>query len=364
MSTVALNSISKRYGEFDAVKSVNLVVDSAEFLTLLGPSGCGKTTTLRLIAGFVKPTSGSIVVGDVDVTSIPPHLREVGLVFQNYALFPHMSVGENVEFGLKMRKVEKGERKTRVGEALELVRLSGHEDRLPSQLSGGQQQRVALARALVIRPKVLLLDEPFGALDKQLRDHMRVELRVLQQQLGISTVFVTHDQEEAMAMSDRICVMESGLIRQVGKPSDIYEKPRNRFVADFMGRSNLLEGHRQPSNNGNIVIDVDGLILQSQQIDREAVDSVIVLVRPERISLEDSDKQPNRHNATEIDGKVVSAVYLGSLMHYEVTTSVGVNLLVTSQIDSDFAHHHFSPGQPVNVVIPSDAVYVIDSERE
>ena len=186
MSTVELRNVSKSYGDFDAVKSVDLVVESAEFLTLLGPSGCGKTTTLRLIAGFVKPTVGSIVVGDMDVTKVPPHLREVGLVFQNYALFPHMSVGENVDFGLKMRKIPKAERVERVEEALELVQLGGHQERFPNQLSGGQQQRVALARALVIRPKVLLLDEPFGALDKQLRDHMRVELRDLQQKLGIS----------------------------------------------------------------------------------------------------------------------------------------------------------------------------------
>ena len=360
MSTVELQNISKRYGDFDAVKSVDLVVDSAEFITLLGPSGCGKTTTLRLIAGFVRPTIGSIIIGGVEVTSIPPHLREVGLVFQNYALFPHMSVGENVEFGLKMRKTQKTERTTRVGEALELVRLSGHQERLPNQLSGGQQQRVALARALVIRPKVLLLDEPFGALDKQLRDHMRVELRVLQQQLGISTIFVTHDQDEAMAMSDRICVMESGVIRQVGKPSDIYERPRNRFVADFMGRSNLLDGRVDGTENGELVVDINGLRIRSQHKHLEDSTDVVVLVRPERIYLEKTRGVQGNSSVTEVLGTVKSAVYLGSLMHYEVSTFVGVMLLITSQIDSDFAHHHFSPGEEVLVVIPKDAVYIIN----
>ncbi|MDP6734015.1 MAG: ABC transporter ATP-binding protein [Gammaproteobacteria bacterium] len=362
MSAVELKKISKRYGNFNAVNSVDLVVNSAEFLTLLGPSGCGKTTTLRLIAGFAKPTIGSVVIGGVDVTNIPPHLREVGLVFQDYALFPHMSVGENVEFGLKMRKTPKAERAERVGKALELVQLGGHEEKFPNQLSGGQQQRVALARALVIRPKILLLDEPFGALDKQLRDHMRVELRVLQQQLGISTIFVTHDQEEAMAMSDRICVMESGVIRQIGQPNDIYERPRNRFVADFMGRSNLLDGRIRQSMNGEILVDANGLLLHSQHKDLHGSDDVVIMIRPERISLKRTSGSVKTDNASEVAGKVNSAVYLGSLMHYEISTSSGTTLLITSQIDSDFAHHHFAPGQEVSVVIPRDAVYVIGGE--
>ena len=359
MSAVELKKISKRYGNFNAVNSVDLVVNSAEFLTLLGPSGCGKTTTLRLIAGFAKPTIGSVVIGGVDVTNIPPHLREVGLVFQDYALFPHMNVGENVEFGLKMRKTPKAERTERVGKALELVQLGGHEEKSPNQLSGGQQQRVALARALVIRPKILLLDEPFGALDKQLRDHMRVELRVLQQQLGISTIFVTHDQEEAMAMSDRICVMESGVIRQIGQPNDIYERPHNRFVADFMGRSNLLDGRIRQSKNGEILVDAAGLLLHSQHKDLHDSDDVVVMIRPERISLKRISESVKSDNASEVAGKVNRAVYLGPLMHYEISTSSGATLLVTSQIDSDFADHHFTAGQEVSVVIPCDAVYVI-----
>ena len=210
MSSVELKSIVKKYGEVTAVASIDLSVESGEFVTLLGPSGCGKTTTLRMVAGFIRPTSGTLSIGDVDMTGVPPHQRTVGLVFQNYALFPHMTVRKNVEFGLKMQKVLTSERGPRVQEALELVQLEALGERMPGELSGGQQQRVALARALVIRPDVLLLDEPFGALDKQLRDHMRVELRELQQKLKISTLFVTHDQDEALSMSDRIVVMSEG----------------------------------------------------------------------------------------------------------------------------------------------------------
>jgi len=241
MSSIRLVALTKRYGALTVVDHVSFAGERGEFVTLLGPSGCGKTTTLRMIAGFVVPTSGRIEIGDRDATQVPPNRRDVALVFQNYALFPHMTVSANVAFGLRMRGIGRDERNMRVAQALEMVKLRGFEDRFPKALSGGQQQRVALARALVINPQLLLLDEPFGALDKQLRDHMRDELSVLQRRLGIATVFVTHDQQEALALSDRVIVMNGGRIEQIGKPTDIYERPRSRFVAEFLGRSNLIE---------------------------------------------------------------------------------------------------------------------------
>ena len=241
MSAIALRSISKRYGDVWAVTDVSFEVEQGEFLTLLGPSGCGKTTTLRMIAGFVTPTTGAIEVNGKDVTAVPPFRRDVGLVFQSYALFPHMSVADNVGFGLKMRKLAEEEIRKRVHATLAMVRLKSLSGRYPNELSGGQQQRVALARALIIRPQLLLLDEPLGALDRQLRDHMRMELRSLQQSLRLPTIFVTHDQSEALSMSDRVAVMNEGRIEQIGVPSDIYERPVTSFVATFLGRSNVIE---------------------------------------------------------------------------------------------------------------------------
>ncbi len=232
MASLTLDGLTKRYGDNAVVKSVSLDVRDGEFLVLLGPSGCGKTTTLRMIAGFVPPSGGSIRIGEKDITTLPPWKRNAGLVFQSYALFPHMTVNENVAFGLDMRKVDKAERDPRVAEALRLVRLEGFGERYPRQLSGGQQQRVALARALVIRPDVLLLDEPLSNLDAKLRLEVRLEIRALQQQLGLTTVMVTHDQEEALTMADRLVVMSDGKVRQVGTQSDLYERPadlRRRF---------------------------------------------------------------------------------------------------------------------------------------
>ena len=354
MSVVELKSVSKSYCSVVAVDDVDLVVETGEFVTLLGPSGCGKTTTLRMIAGFARPSSGSIVIGDRDVTRVPPHRREVGLVFQNYALFPHMTVHGNVEFGLRMRRVAAAERRRRVAEALELVRLEGLAERLPSQLSGGQQQRVALARALVIRPKVLLLDEPFGALDKQLRDHMRVELRDLQRTLAISTVFVTHDQEEAMSMSDRICVMASGALQQVGPPDEIYQRPRNRFVADFMGHSNLLEGKIDSLGSGSAVLDLQGTRLNAYGEGYAAGDPVLAMIRPERIRLGPADAAGATTSA-----RLDNAVYLGATTHFQLTLPSGQALLATSQNEGQEASTPLVVGQTVSVTIPDDAVYLI-----
>jgi putative spermidine/putrescine transport system ATP-binding protein len=238
---IHLRGLTKRYGDFAAVDGVDLDVAQGEFFTLLGPSGSGKTTTLRLIAGFAVPDAGTIELRGTDVTQLPPYARDVNTVFQDYALFPHMTIGDNVEYGLKIAKVDKAERKRRATEALELVRLPSYEDRKPSQLSGGQRQRVALARAIVNRPKVLLLDEPLGALDLKLRQEMQVELKRIQGDVGITFVYVTHDQEEALTMSDRLAVFNAGKIEQIGAPAEVYERPANRFVAGFVGVSNLLE---------------------------------------------------------------------------------------------------------------------------
>jgi len=246
-AAIRLQSVTKIFdGHVVAVDDVTLDIEAGEFFALLGPSGCGKTTTLRMIAGFELPDTGRIHVGDKDITDLPVHRREMGMVFQSYALFPHRTVAENVAFGLRMREVPRAEIDKRVAAALSLVALTGLENRRPSQLSGGQQQRVALARALVVEPPVLLCDEPLGALDRKLRQQMQFELKELQKRLGVTLVFVTHDQEEALAMSDRIAVMNKGRIEQIGAPTEIYEKPRTRFVADFIGEINILEEHGRP----------------------------------------------------------------------------------------------------------------------
>jgi putative spermidine/putrescine transport system ATP-binding protein len=242
MSKLVLRGLEKRYGEVAAVAGLDLELREGEFVSLLGPSGCGKTTTLRMIAGFILPTSGAIRIGRADVTNEPPYRRSTGMVFQGYALFPHMTVAQNVAFGLEMRRVPKAEIARRVEGALARVRLAGFEERYPKQLSGGQQQRVALARALVINPEVLLLDEPLSNLDAKLRHQVRLEIRQLQQELGLTTVFVTHDQEEALTVADRLVVMNQGVVAQVGTPRELYEAPATAFVADFIGKSNFFEG--------------------------------------------------------------------------------------------------------------------------
>ncbi|RMH49067.1 MAG: ABC transporter ATP-binding protein, partial [Alphaproteobacteria bacterium] len=242
MARLQLDGLTKRYGDFHATRDVSLTVEEGEFVVLLGPSGCGKTTTLRMVAGFVEPTAGRVFIGGQDITGLPPWKRNTGLVFQSYALFPHMTVGQNVAFGLEMRRVGRAECAERVAEALRLVRLEHLADRLPRQLSGGQQQRVALARALVFRPDILLLDEPLSNLDAKLREEVRVEIRGLQRELGITTVMVTHDQEEALTIADRLVVMNEGRVQQIGDQRALYERPRNRFVAGFVGRGSFLDG--------------------------------------------------------------------------------------------------------------------------
>ena len=249
---VQLRSLTKRYDEALAVDDIDATIHAGEFFSLLGPSGCGKTTTLRMIAGFVRPTSGEILLDGVDVAQVPPHRRNVHTVFQNYALFPHLNVFDNIAFGLRRRKVDKAEVTRRVNESIELVELSGLAGRRPLQLSGGQQQRVALARALVLRPALLLLDEPLGALDAKIRKQLRIELKALQEEVGITFIFVTHDQEEALSMSDRVAVMSNGKIEQVGTPATVYEDPATVFVADFLGISNLMDAEASRRRFGRL----------------------------------------------------------------------------------------------------------------
>ncbi len=306
---VRLEAVEKRFGDVVAVDGVDLDVRDGEFFSMLGPSGSGKTTTLRMIAGFELPTAGRILLHGADVTSVPPFDRDVNTVFQDYALFPHMTVGDNVAYGLMVRKVAKAERAERVAEAMRMVRLEGYERRKPGQLSGGQRQRVALARALVNRPRVLLLDEPLGALDLKLREEMQIELKSIQQQVGITFIYVTHDQEEALTMSDRMAVFNKGRIEQIGAPAEIYERPATRFVAGFVGTSNLLRGE--------VALAVVGT-------------AGTFTIRPEKIRLGEPDS-PVGPDETSTTGVVRDVVYLGPDTRYIVTLDAGSDLVVTQQ---------------------------------
>ena len=285
-AAVQLDSVSKSFGSVTAVADTSLKVRRGEFLTLLGPSGCGKTTLLNLIAGFLEPDSGELFIGGERVTDTPPHRRSIGMVFQNYALFPHMNVADNVAFGLKMRKTPREEIRKRVAAALDVVRLAGLGERRPRQLSGGQQQRVALARALVINPDVLLLDEPLSALDKNLRAEMQVELKQIHQRVGITTVFVTHDQGEALSLSDRIAVMSNGVIQQISAPNEVYRRPTNAFVASFIGDINRIPGKLVGRSGAALEVEIAGgrrIVVPAGE--GNAGDAVAIYLRPECLSL-------------------------------------------------------------------------------
>ncbi len=342
-ASIRIEAVTKTFdGRVMAVDNVTLDIEAGEFFSLLGPSGCGKTTTLRLIAGFETADAGRIVVGGQDITDLPVHKRDMGMVFQSYALFPHRTVAENVAFGLRMRGVPKAEIAERVTAALKQVALDGYEARRPSQLSGGQQQRVALARAIVIRPAVLLCDEPLGALDRKLRQSMQFELKQLQKELGVTLVFVTHDQEEALAMSDRIAVMNAGKVEQVGAPSEIYDRPRTRFVADFIGEINMFEG---AWNGGRFVMGKDRALPALAAGGRTG--SGMIAVRPEKTRL-----------VGEVDGalggRIETANFLGGQVLYRVVTDEGRAVLAKEQ---NVGTSGRKVGDRVGVAwMPSDAV--------
>ncbi|TPJ72826.1 ABC transporter ATP-binding protein [Mesorhizobium sp. B2-6-2] len=324
---VEFRNIDIAYGKFVAVRDFSLSIGKGSFVTLLGPSGCGKTTILRSIAGLVDISAGQIMIGGRRVDDVPIYKRNIGLVFQSYALFPHKSVFDNVAFGLKYRNVAKPEIKRKVGQALDMVRLPGSEKKLPSQLSGGQQQRIALARAIVFEPQVLLLDEPLSALDANMREEMRVEIKKIQKETGITAIFVTHDQEEALSMSDRIVVMNAGSAEQVGTPEEVYERPATAFVADFLGKANMLSGTVSRSDGPTIVTLASGQtinVLSPMPLPQGS--AVIVVVRPQKLSVGGT-------SANRLPGQVVSASYLGGSAIYEVDIGGKANIRANAPID-------------------------------
>jgi spermidine/putrescine transport system ATP-binding protein len=323
-SAISLDAVTKRFGTVEAVRHASFPIADGEFFTMLGPSGCGKTTTLRMIAGFEQPTSGRIRLRDVDVTDVAPNRRNVNMVFQHYALFPHMTVYDNVAFGLKLKKVPKAEEKIRVGGILEIVALGGMERRKPAQLSGGQQQRVALARALVNNPAALLLDEPLGALDVKLRRALQLELKRVQHETGTTFVYVTHDQEEALAMSDRIAVMNEGVVDQIGTPREIYETPATPFVADFVGSLNALDVEVAEVVGDHCVARYEaGRVVTASGEGRARGSRLRVAVRPERVRVEPREASAAPEGGSWLPGTVAEIVYLGMLTQYHVTTAAG-----------------------------------------
>ena len=351
---VELVNLVKAYGVVRAVDGINLHIPGGEFFSLLGSSGCGKTTTLRMIAGFEKPTSGQILLDGVDMTGTPPHKRHVNTVFQSYALFPHLNVYENVAFGLRRQKVSDSDVKRRVGEALELVQLTGFEKRKPAQMSGGQQQRVALARALVLKPSVLLLDEPLGALDAKLRKALQIELKALQQQVGITFIYVTHDQEEALTMSDRIAVMSHGRVEQVAPPEEIYEAPSTVFVADFLGVSNLMAAMAQGADSaGRCRVRLGDFELLAGRGEQSMSGATKVTIRPERVRLENHGSS----GENRVPGMVERWVYLGNAVQLIVRLATGEKIQVLVQNTGDSIP--FTQGTPVHAHLPADALRVL-----
>jgi spermidine/putrescine transport system ATP-binding protein len=352
---VALESLTKRFDDTAAVDGISLEIRAGEFFSLLGPSGCGKTTTLRMVAGFEPPTSGKILLDGVDVGSWAPNRRNVNTVFQSYALFPFLTVAENVAFGMKYKSVSKADRSARLAEALELVQLSGYENRRPNQLSGGQQQRVALARALVLRPAVLLLDEPLGALDAKLRRTLQVELAALQREVGITFLYVTHDQEEALTMSDRLAVMNHGRIAQLGTPAEVYNEPSDAYVADFLGVSNLMDAQVEPGGTarGCCRLRLGDFALEAQSGQLDATGTVKLAIRPERIHLHSYDDS----GANRVPGMVERLVFLGSTTHVYVRLATGSAL--QALVRNDGSSLPYGQGTAVSVGLPAEALRVL-----
>jgi spermidine/putrescine ABC transporter ATP-binding subunit len=339
-ASLEARGLSKAFGGARVVSDVSFRVEGGALLTLLGPSGSGKTTTLRMIAGFEDPDAGQILVADEDITERPAHRRNIGVVFQQYALFPHLTVAQNVAYPLEMRRYGRAEIRSRVGAALDLVRLQGYETRYPRQLSGGQQQRVALARAIVFEPPVLLMDEPLGALDKRLRETMQVEVRRLQQQLGITTVSVTHDQVEALVMSDLIAVMDGGVLHQLASPLEVYQRPATQFVADFIGESNLLVGALSEAADGALTFTTaKGLRIQTEG----SAGATHLIIRPEHVRIgPDAERAANRYAA-----EVLEALYVGDLVKYRVVAETGDELWAKTLAPA--TGQRWSKGQRVTV---------------
>ena len=325
---ITLTSVTKRFGDTVAVDDVSLRIDGGEFFSLLGPSGCGKTTTLRIIGGFEYPTTGDVHINGEIMAETPPYRRPVNTVFQNYALFPHKTVAQNIAFGLQMKKASKAEISDAVERSLDLIQLSGYNDRKPSELSGGERQRVALARALINEPTILLLDEPLSALDLKLRKQMQLELKALQRKVGITFVYVTHDQGEALALSDRIAVMNDGKILQVGTPSEIYDSPRNRFVADFIGTSNFLEGTLISENEIALTTEPSLKIVSAPNMDLPLNTTVTVAIRPERIDLRAT---PASDVPNFLRGVIQDESYLGTTLQYTIQTDYPIPLIAHQQ---------------------------------
>lgn len=344
MAHVELLNVSKRYGNTVAVNDVTIQISEGEFFSLLGPSGCGKTTTLRMVAGFVRPSTGTISIGGQDVTRLPPEKRDIGIVFQNYAIFPHMNVYDNIAFGLRMRKLDKAEIDKRVREALEQVGLRGYERRYQREMSGGEQQRVALARVLVTHPRILLLDEPLSALDKKLREEMKYWIKELQQQLRITTIYVTHDQGEALTMSDRMAVMSKGRVLQIGSPSEIYEHPNCRFVTEFIGESNVLPARVTRLNGEHVRLALDGFEVDAPlRPDLVVGQEAALAVRPENVLLGADAERPG---VNRVRARVKSESYQGSLIRHELV--VGPYVIVAESQNRP-ERPHYPPGTEVSV---------------
>lgn len=356
MATVEISGVTKKYGTVSAVSETNLTIPEGSFFSLLGPSGSGKTTLLRLVAGFLRPNSGTIKIGNTVVNDVPPHKRNIGMVFQQYALFPHRTVLDNVAFGLEMRGCEKSERLERARQALEMVRMAGREGAFPRELSGGQQQRVAIARSVAVRPAVWLLDEPLSALDRKLRIEMQSELRSLQRHLGVTAIYVTHDQEEALAMSDAIAIFRDGQIAQQGSARDLYEKPANTFVADFLGSANLIDGIFKPTPSGTYV-EIEGM--QFPATSREGLkpgQEVRLAIRPERIDLVDPQRDKGDDSLPVVIDRII---YLGSDSRLILSTNSGLTIVARVTSGSQL-NNKLSEGTIVNVAWKAEDATIVE----
>ncbi|SCX81801.1 ABC transporter ATP-binding protein [Alkaliphilus peptidifermentans] len=354
--SMIIQNVVKKFGDYRAVNQANFTVEKGEFFTLLGPSGCGKTTLLRMIAGFNSIEEGEIIFNDKVINDIPAHKRDIGMVFQNYAIFPHLSVYKNVAYGLKARNVAAKEMKERVEEALRMVQMEEYKDRQPSHLSGGQQQRIALARAVVIHPKILLMDEPLSNLDAKLRVQMRITIRKLQKQLGITTVYVTHDQEEALAISDRIAIMKEGVIQQIGESEKIYKRPANGFVANFIGTSNFLEGKVTKINEEGLA---DILVLNKSTIKvklkKQYEDKVVISIRPEEFVISEPVEG-------QLRGEVTLSTFLGDFINYEIKLENGQVIEVNEYTkDVNFSR---KIGDKVSITTKADKINIFDHTGE